>query len=280
MMSQRSPIYSTAVSSKRSYEVKPIMVENQPTEPYAVNVAGYEQPVNVVFHTQSSPMIVRQVHRSIKPAEVERTSSMEEPHRVVHAVMRPIIQEIREIIQPYRRLTQEIRPVLEEIRTVVSKPDRSKSKSMPMTMDEYPTMSYASSNQHVQHLPQQRYNQANIGPSYRHQDMMAPIPSNTIKYVRMNRDYGVSDQFGQTGKVSPIGPPILMASSGLSLNYRQQMPPHSSSTNPSSSSKYNSMLSNNNNIMYDGNIPMDALYNLKLNRNRKPRSSSLSSYYD
>ncbi|KAH7644088.1 hypothetical protein HUG17_6450 [Dermatophagoides farinae] len=123
IMPHRAPLYPTAVSAKRSYEVKPMIVENHPVEPSVVNVDGSEQPVKVIFHTQSSPMMVRQIHTPRKPLEVERKNTIDEPHRVIHAVMRPVIQEVREIIQPYRRLTQEIRPVLEEVHTIVSKDD-------------------------------------------------------------------------------------------------------------------------------------------------------------
>ncbi|KAH9424942.1 hypothetical protein DERP_009165 [Dermatophagoides pteronyssinus] len=299
IMSHRAPIYSTAISSKRSYEVKPMVIENQPVEPSVVNVDGSEQPVKVIFHTQSSPMMVRQVHTPRKPVEVERTNSVDEPHRVVHAVMRPVIQEVREIIQPYRRLTQEIRPVLEEIHTIVSKDERSEqSGSMQHSgmNGSPPAMSYASSNQQIQRSPpQSRYNNrivdlgandngnlmANTQPSngYRHRDMMVPMHSNNaIKLIRMNRDYGqdynannqlyaiLNEQFGQqsstgqtTSNSATNGPPILMAS-GSSLNYRQQMSPLPSK-----------QISNTSNSVF-GDIPIETLFNLKLNRNKKPRT--------
>lgn len=92
IMPHRAPLYPTAVSAKRSYEVKPMIVENHPVEPSVVNVDGSEQPVKVIFHTQSSPMMVRQVHTPRKPLEVERKNTIDEPHRVIHAVMRPVIQ--------------------------------------------------------------------------------------------------------------------------------------------------------------------------------------------
>ena len=92
IMPHRAPLYPTAVSAKRSYEVKPMIVENHPVEPSVVNVDGSEQPVKVIFHTQSSPMMIRQVHTPRKPLEVERKNTIDEPHRVIHAVMRPVIQ--------------------------------------------------------------------------------------------------------------------------------------------------------------------------------------------
>ncbi|OTF73748.1 DFP2-like protein, partial [Euroglyphus maynei] len=49
------------------------------------------------------------------------TSEGNEPHRLVHEVTKPVIQEVREIITPYRRVIQEIKPVQEEIQTIIAK---------------------------------------------------------------------------------------------------------------------------------------------------------------
>lgn len=40
---------------------------------------------------------------------------------MIHEVVKPVIQEIREIIQPYRRLIQQIQPVIEQTHTVIAK---------------------------------------------------------------------------------------------------------------------------------------------------------------
>lgn len=53
--------------------------------------------------------------------EVKETSSEEEPHRVVHNVYRPVIQEVTEVIQPYRKVLQKVEPVIEEMKTIISK---------------------------------------------------------------------------------------------------------------------------------------------------------------
>ena len=78
-------------------------------------------PVQVHFRTAGSRVNVQQSHTPGAPAQVEHASFQDEPHRVVHEVVKPVIQEVREIIQPYRRVTQEIRPVIEEVHTVVHK---------------------------------------------------------------------------------------------------------------------------------------------------------------
>ncbi|KAH7644299.1 dfp2-like protein [Dermatophagoides farinae] len=126
---QTSPSYqqsgpaqvSAAVQTKRTVEVKPILFQSDPVEPHIVDVEASIQPVQVVFRSSSSPVMVQQIHTPAQPIHVEPTRSEDEPHTVQHQVMRPVIQEIREIIQPYRRVLQEIRPVLEEVRTVVAR---------------------------------------------------------------------------------------------------------------------------------------------------------------
>ncbi|OTF75520.1 hypothetical protein BLA29_008967, partial [Euroglyphus maynei] len=60
--------------------------------------------------------------------QVKHSRSEEEPQRVVHEVIRPIIQEVHEIIQPYRRVVQQVQPVIEEVRTIIAK-DAGKSSS-------------------------------------------------------------------------------------------------------------------------------------------------------
>jgi len=110
-----------AIQSRRTYEVRPVLLPQEPAVPQIIEVEPSEQPVQVVFRSVSSPVLVQQVHTPGAPGQVEATQSEDEPHRVVHEVLRPVIQEVREVIQPFRRVTQEVRPVLEEVHTVVAK---------------------------------------------------------------------------------------------------------------------------------------------------------------
>lgn len=90
-------------------------------QPQVIEVSPDQLPVQVHFRTASSRMNVQQRHNTGVAPQVEHASFQDEPHRVVHEVVKPVIQEVREIIQPYRRVTQEIRPVIEEVHTVVHK---------------------------------------------------------------------------------------------------------------------------------------------------------------
>jgi len=93
-----APVHA-AIATKRTFEVRPIMLQSEPAVPSVVDVQPSEQPVQVIFRTQSSPVLVQQVHTPSAPAHVEKTNSEDEPHRVLHQVVRPVIQEVREIIQ-------------------------------------------------------------------------------------------------------------------------------------------------------------------------------------
>ncbi len=110
-----------AIQSTRTYEVRPISLPQEPAVPQIIEIEPSEQPVQIIFRSISSPVHVQQIHTPGAPGQVESTNSEDEPHRVTHEVMRPVIQEIREVIQPYRRVVQEVRPVLEEVHTVVAK---------------------------------------------------------------------------------------------------------------------------------------------------------------
>jgi len=110
-----------AIQTRRTYELRPVMLQSDYAQPQIINVAPDQLPVQVHFRTASSKVNVQQSHTPGAPSQVEHASFQDEPHRVVHEVVKPVIQEVREIIQPYRRVTQEIRPVIEEVHTVVHK---------------------------------------------------------------------------------------------------------------------------------------------------------------
>lgn len=306
------PIYSTAFSAKRSYEIKPLLIENQITEPSVVNVDGSEQPVKVIFRTQSSPMMVRQVHMPRKPTEMERTNSIDEPHRVLHAVMRPVIQEVREIIQPYRRLTQEIRPVLEEIHTIVSKDGRD-SISGPSSPNIVHHQRPRYNTRHVLDmasselsalLPSVSTSSPPILPfrNYNHESQSLPSSSQSpIKLVKVPRDI---DYIGSNHSpiLTLINDPQIssndrsgsqqLLSAGSSSSYHTignnnngiaiaKPHPTTKTYQTGASIPLQSTLSSSSNLLSQGifgnfpDIPLESFFNLKLNRNRKPKPTRL-----
>ena len=79
------------------------------------------KPITLHYRTHAQPIVIHQTRIPGPKPEVKHTMSHEEPHRVVHEVVRPIIQEVHEIIQPYRRVVQQVQPVVEEIQTLIAK---------------------------------------------------------------------------------------------------------------------------------------------------------------
>jgi hypothetical protein len=122
---------SAAIQSKRTYEVVPSPLYQEPAVPQIIEVHPSIQPVQVIFRSISSPVQVQQIHTPGAPGQHESTNSEDQPHLVTHEVMRPVIQEVREVIQPYRRVVQEVRPVLEEVHTVVAKGHRENAVIAP-----------------------------------------------------------------------------------------------------------------------------------------------------
>ncbi|OTF69514.1 hypothetical protein BLA29_012443, partial [Euroglyphus maynei] len=74
----------------------------------------------IIFRSASSSLNVLQRHQG-STGDTQESSSEDEPHRLLHTVTKPIIQEIHEVISPYRKIVQEVHPVQEEIKTVVAK---------------------------------------------------------------------------------------------------------------------------------------------------------------
>ncbi|OTF81328.1 DFP2-like protein [Euroglyphus maynei] len=110
-----------AVQTKHTVEMKPVDIPYEDIEPQVIEVEGGALPLEIHFKSSSSRIRVHQTHEAAGAGEVEQTSSEEEPHRLIHEVKKPIIQEVREIITPYRKVVQEIQPVMEEIHTIVAK---------------------------------------------------------------------------------------------------------------------------------------------------------------
>jgi hypothetical protein len=135
-----APSYDAAIQTRRTVELRPLATDqNDYSQPQIIEVNPDHVPVQVHFRTASSRVNVQQSHTPGAPAQVEHASFQDEPHRVVHEVVKPVIQEVREIIQPYRRVTQEIRPVIEEVHTVVHKGEgrRGHQQQVPLKSGGY-----------------------------------------------------------------------------------------------------------------------------------------------
>nr|XP_046912743.1 transcription factor mef2A-like [Dermatophagoides farinae] len=111
-----------AVHSKKTVEVIPVKFEDgNDGEPQVIEISPYEVPVSIVFKTQTNKLNVNQEHKSEPAEEPKEINSEEEPHRVIHNVYRPVIQEVTEVVQPFRKVLQKVEPVIEEMKTIISK---------------------------------------------------------------------------------------------------------------------------------------------------------------
>ena len=112
---------NAAIQSTRTVEFVPINFPQEVAAPQVIEVEPFEQPVQLIFRSSTSPLLVQQLHHKGAPAQHEATRSEEEPSHLLHEVYKPVIQEFREVIQPFRKITQEVKPVVEEVRTIVAK---------------------------------------------------------------------------------------------------------------------------------------------------------------
>ncbi|OTF81866.1 DFP2-like protein, partial [Euroglyphus maynei] len=88
--------------------------------PTTIDVPANFIPVNFIFRSASSMVNVAQKHSSA-PGSFRESHSQDEPHKLVHTVTKPIIQEVHEVISPFRRVTQTVEPVRESVETIVAR---------------------------------------------------------------------------------------------------------------------------------------------------------------
>lgn len=114
------PVNAAIQQVARTVEYRPVPYSDQPIQAQEVVVEPSDQPINIHFKSRSSTVRISQEHQAGEPGTVEQTQSQDEPSRVQHEVVKPVVQEVREVIQPYRQVTQEIQPVVENVHTVVA----------------------------------------------------------------------------------------------------------------------------------------------------------------
>nr|XP_027200837.1 putative uncharacterized protein DDB_G0277255 [Dermatophagoides pteronyssinus] len=108
-----------AIHTKHNVEYKDVPSSGS-IQTATVEVGARSIPINIIFRSASSSLNVLQRHQG-SVGDTQESSSEDEPHRLLHTVTKPIIQEIHEVISPYRKILQEVHPVQEEIKTVVAK---------------------------------------------------------------------------------------------------------------------------------------------------------------
>ncbi|XP_054160811.1 adult-specific cuticular protein ACP-22-like [Oppia nitens] len=113
-----------AIKTIHSVQIHKLDIPQTPIQGELIEVGASKVPVTLHFRSASSDLKVLSSHQSGQ-GDVQHTSSDDKPHKLVHRVNKPVIQEIHEIITPYRKIIQEIRPVNEDVQTIVAKGDDS-----------------------------------------------------------------------------------------------------------------------------------------------------------
>ncbi|KAH7644000.1 dfp2-like protein 11 [Dermatophagoides farinae] len=122
---------SAAIQSKHSVQYIDVPYESTPIAPQTILVEANRIPLNIFFQSRSSNLNVETEHTP-SPGSTQETSSEDEPHYLIHRVVKPVYQLINEIIKPYRKITQEIKPVEEDIQTIIARQIPSDNKYVPM----------------------------------------------------------------------------------------------------------------------------------------------------
>lgn len=115
-----TPVNAAVISGHRQVAYRAVPNVGEIPSPAVLDVPPTEQPVHINFLSKSSPLLVSQAHIAGEPGQVQFTESEDEPHRLIHQVTKPVVQEVREVIQPYRQVLQEINPVIEQTGTIVT----------------------------------------------------------------------------------------------------------------------------------------------------------------
>ena len=116
--------HSVELPVKSKHKVDIIRVPSEGEEHMTnVDIPSSNLPVQMTFKSQSSPLYVKQEHKGTK-GSYQKSDSEDEPHKLVHEVVKPVYQELKEIITPYRKVIQIIEKVNEERQTKVHKGER------------------------------------------------------------------------------------------------------------------------------------------------------------
>lgn len=114
--------YTVPVVSHHNVQIVPVNIPETPYyRPRLVSVEPTVQAVQLLFKSASSPLFVQQKHFGTSSSVYQTTRSQDYPHVLRHEVLKPVLQEVREVIQPYRTVTQEFKPVQEQVNTIIPK---------------------------------------------------------------------------------------------------------------------------------------------------------------
>lgn len=124
-------VVQAALHTKHSIRFINVDIPSEDREPHIIEVGASPLPIIMHFKSASSRIRLQQSHSGGQAGSIQETKSEDQPSILRHEVIKPIIQEVREVLLPYRKIIQEIRPVTEEIQTIVAKKSDVESGKEP-----------------------------------------------------------------------------------------------------------------------------------------------------
>lgn len=112
---------SVAVQSQHSLQVVDVPTVTSSAAGPEIHIPASSQPIELAFHSQSSPINVRQVHIPGVVPPPQHSQTEEQPEILKLTVVKPLVQEINEIVTPQRKIQQTVLPVQETVNQVVTK---------------------------------------------------------------------------------------------------------------------------------------------------------------
>lgn len=171
-------ILSAAVHTRHTVNYKDVPLEpSKPIRPTVVEVVASPAPLNILFRSSSSALNVQQNHES-EPGSVQESNSEDEPHRLIHSVVKPVIQEVYEMITPFRKITQEIHPVQEDVQTIIARDANGETDKVTHNEQANILGKYSSTSPHKPH--QDKHGQLN-SPSGNIHNQHGELSANTYR---------------------------------------------------------------------------------------------------
>lgn len=95
-----------AVQTQHSVQVVDVPTVTSSGSAPEIHIPASSQPIDLAFHSQSSPINVRQVHIPGVVPPPQHSQTEEEPEILKLTVIKPLVQEVNEKILPIRKITQ------------------------------------------------------------------------------------------------------------------------------------------------------------------------------
>jgi hypothetical protein len=217
----QAPVSAAIINTGRTVEYRNVSSNEVSSVPQVIDVAALSNPVSFNFRTVPSPIRITQTHTPGEASQVQQSQTVEQPQRLVHQLVRPLIHDVREIIQPFRHVTQEIQPVVENSRTVIARGEGSRHDAQNVAAIQAPVAA-AQSVQGVQGVAQNENRLFSIDQQVGHVQVPANVEVRGQGVQPVGEVNNVPQQVGLVQNVQPVG--VVSGSYQPLIGYSQQLP--------------------------------------------------------